>query len=49
MKKEPVFYLEHIADCSERIIQYTRGLTQADFMQNTLVQDAVIRNLEIIG
>ena len=42
-------YLAHIAQAIERTATYTRGLDQAGFMTNTLVQDAVIRNIEIIG
>ncbi len=42
-------YLAHIEQAIERIAAYTQGLDQAGFMTNTLVQDAVIRNLEIIG
>jgi uncharacterized protein with HEPN domain len=42
-------YLAHIAQAIERIATYTLGLDQAGFMTSTLVQDAVIRNIEIIG
>jgi uncharacterized protein with HEPN domain len=42
-------YLLHIAEAIDRIHRYTQGLTQAAFTQNTLVQDAVIRNLEVVG
>jgi predicted nucleotidyltransferase len=33
----------------ERIEQYTAGMTEQQFLQNSLVQDAVARQLEIIG
>ena len=42
-------YLAHIAQAIERIATYTLGLDQAGFISNTLVQDAVIRNIEIVG
>lgn len=42
-------YLEHIVAAIERIESYTRGLDVAAFLAHPLVQDAVIRNLEIIG
>jgi uncharacterized protein with HEPN domain len=42
-------YLAHIAQAIERTAAYTRGLDQGGFMTSTLVQDAVIRNIEIIG
>ncbi|MCH7487423.1 MAG: DUF86 domain-containing protein [Proteobacteria bacterium] len=41
-------YLRHIVDAIERITAYTAGGKDA-FMKNTMVQDATIRNLEIIG
>lgn len=47
MKDEAV-YLKHILDAVEKIESYTSG-GRKTFFQNTLIQDAVIRNLEIIG
>ena len=42
-------YLGHITEAIERIQRYTWGLDEAGFVQSQLVQDAVIRNFEIIG
>lgn len=42
-------YLLHILEALDRIDEYTRDLDEAGFLQSTLVQDAVIRNIEIIG
>lgn len=43
-------YLEHIAEAIERATGYLRPLTGLeDLQQNQLVQDAVVRNIEIIG
>jgi uncharacterized protein with HEPN domain len=42
-------YLEHIVQAIRRISRYTESIDEAAFLQNELVQDAVIRNLEIIG
>lgn len=42
-------YLEHILQAIERIEEYTSGLSEDTFLRNTLVQDAVIRNFEIMG
>ena len=39
----------HITKAIERIARYTKGMDEAAFLNNELVQDAVIRNLEIIG
>jgi uncharacterized protein with HEPN domain len=46
--KEARVYLLHIRDALARSQAYTGGGREA-FMQQTLVQDAVIRNIEIIG
>lgn len=47
MKRDSV-YLSHIRDATRRIQEYTQG-GQTAFMDSALIQDAVIRNLEIIG
>ena len=42
-------YLEHIIDAIRQIAEYTEDIDEAGFLANRLVQDAVIRNIEIIG
>lgn len=42
-------YLEHIQQATERIQRYILGLDHAEFLTHEEKQDAVIRNLEIIG
>jgi len=42
-------YLAHILTAIERIEQYTNELDEVAFLENPMVQDAVLRNLEIIG
>lgn len=42
-------YLGHIRQAIDRIQQYTTGLDEAGFMASSIVQDAVVRNFEIIG
>ena len=42
-------YLQHVLQAIDRILSYSRGLDEAAFIGNELVQDAVIRNFEIIG
>jgi len=42
-------YLRHIAEAIERINRYTEDMDEVAFLNNELVQDAVIRNFEIIG
>ncbi|EAR17653.1 DUF86 domain-containing protein [Synechococcus sp. W2B2] len=41
-------YLESIRDCLERIADYTTGGEQ-EFLASRLIQDGVVRNLEVIG
>ncbi|MGP0013333.1 MULTISPECIES: HepT-like ribonuclease domain-containing protein [Pseudomonas] len=42
-------YLNHILQAIERIQRYTEDTTDWAFLLNEMVQDAVIRNFEIIG
>jgi uncharacterized protein with HEPN domain len=42
-------YLGHILQAITRIDRYTADMTEAAFLRNELVQDAVIRNFEVIG
>lgn len=42
-------YLDHMVHAIERIQRYTESLDLPDFLQSDIVQDAVIRNLEILG
>lgn len=42
-------YLEHMLQAIDNIQQYTEDMAEPDFLENQLVQDAVIRNFEIIG
>ena len=42
-------YLRHMPEAARRIAAYVDGLDQAGFAADTKTQDAVIRNLEIIG
>jgi len=42
-------YLAHILEGVERIERYTRGCSREAFLGSDLIQDGVIRNLEVIG
>ncbi|MBC7908417.1 MAG: DUF86 domain-containing protein [Rhodospirillaceae bacterium] len=46
--KDDRLYLTHIVESIERITEYTQGGEQA-FLTTRMIQDAVIRNFEIIG
>jgi uncharacterized protein with HEPN domain len=41
--------LRHILDAVSRIEEYTKEIEYKNFMENHLVQDGVIRQIEIIG
>ncbi len=49
MPREYKLYLRDILTSSERVQRYTQGMSYEDFTENDLVQDAVIRNLMVIG
>lgn len=42
-------FIAHIVEAIERIEGYVADMDESGFLASTLVQDAVIRNLEIIG
>ena len=44
-----IVYLRHILDAIQRIEEYLQGIEEEEFYRNYLVQDGVIRQLEIIG
>ena len=47
--KEDIAYIEHILACINKIHAFTKNMTRSDFENNVMSQDAVIRNIEIIG
>lgn len=49
MEKTDTVYLEDIQNCITRIQEYTYAMSLADFSDDTKTQDAVMRNLELIG
>jgi uncharacterized protein with HEPN domain len=49
VKKDNSAYLRHILDAISRIEEYTQGASYENFMDNHLIQDGVIRQIEIIG
>ncbi|MEQ1822044.1 MAG: DUF86 domain-containing protein [Fimbriimonadaceae bacterium] len=46
--KDNALYIAHISESLERIAEYIKG-GEVEFQKQTIIQDAVIRNLEIIG
>jgi uncharacterized protein with HEPN domain len=48
-KRRDKDYLEDIREAIRRILSYTAGLTRQGFLEDIKTQDAVVRNLEVIG
>ncbi|WP_319508197.1 DUF86 domain-containing protein [uncultured Methanolobus sp.] len=48
MKNDSVFLI-HILDAINQIEEYTTGVIYEEFLEKRLIQDAVVRQLEIIG
>ncbi len=42
-------YLIHIEECINRIESYMQGKGKQDFLESGLLQDAVIRNLQVLA
>lgn len=49
MTKDNSIYIGHIHEAIKNIEGFTKDLDQKKFLNNKLVQDASIRNLEVIG
>ena len=49
MNKDPLIFIQHILDSIEKIESYVEGMSKQEFSDSIKTQDAVIRNLEIIG
>jgi uncharacterized protein with HEPN domain len=48
-KRETELLIADIIESSEKIFQYTAGMTFKQFLEDEKTADAVIRNFEIIG
>ena len=49
MHKDDITYVEHILSCIRKTKKYMKGISKQKFKEDELLQDAVIRNIEIIG
>lgn len=47
--KDDLVYIEHIQSCIDSILRYAEGLDYDSFRDKQMVQDAIVRQLEIIG
>ena len=49
MKRDDTVYLQHILDAIAKVQIYLLAVDEASFFTDSLVQDGVIRQIEIIG
>ncbi len=49
MIRDPLIYLHDILESIENIEEDTQGISEEEFLKKRIIQQAVIRNLEIIG
>jgi len=49
MRKNPKIFIQHIRESIEKVEEYTKKVSKAEFFRSSQIQDAVIRKLEIIG
>lgn len=49
MAREINLYIEDILESIDKIEEYTKDITEEDFNKSFLLQDGVIRRIEIIG
>jgi uncharacterized protein with HEPN domain len=49
VRKDNSVYVRHVLDAISRIEEYIRAITYEDFLNSHLRQDAVIRQVEVIG
>ena len=47
--KDDTLYIIHIKECIEKIESFVSGLNQDSFRNNEMVQDAVLRNLQVLA
>ena len=49
MKRDESVYLQHVLDAIEKVETYLQGVDEATFLEQSMIQDAVIRQIQIIG
>jgi uncharacterized protein with HEPN domain len=47
--RKNVIYIKHIRDAIELILEYSKDLNKQSFRTTKMIQDAVIREIEVIG
>ena len=48
-ERDETVYVRHMLDAIERIEQYISGVDEDGFFSDSMLQDAVVRQLEILG
>lgn len=48
-KKDPLVFIKHIRDSINDIESFTKNISKEKFMEEKLIQNAVIRSIEVIG
>lgn len=49
MKRDDAVYIHHVLDAITKIETYLRDVSEERFFAESMIQDAIIRQLEIIG
>ncbi|MBF2707254.1 HepT-like ribonuclease domain-containing protein [Flavobacterium soyangense] len=49
VKDKNIFRLQHVIDCIEKIEIITKDLSYGGYLEDWIKQDAIFRNIEIIG
>ena len=42
-------YLYDIIECCDRVADYINGVSENDYQVNPMLQDALVRNIEVVG
>ena len=42
-------YLYDIIECCDRVADYVNGVREEDYHLNAMLQDALVRNIEVVG
>lgn len=49
MSKDDTVHLKQIIRAIDQIDSYTRGMSESEFFSRSMVQDAVLRQIQVIG
>jgi uncharacterized protein with HEPN domain len=49
MNNDDAVHLRYMLDAIEQLERYTRGMSESEFFSRPMVQDAVARQIEIVG